>query len=115
MRLPLNAFELGGSGTKPVTFIDWSDSEGIFGLLVDFVADETAECQSDPERRRFLSDLLAQLRTLAAQVSGIPASVPLQRLRDIQESVDPEFAGDPVMLHLQDCIEEVQRVDRGGA
>jgi hypothetical protein len=96
-----------------VTFIDWSDAEGMFGLLLDFVADESSECRNDPERLRFLSDLSAKLRIVESQISEIPVSVVLQRLRDIQESVGPEFANDPVMLHLEDCIEEVQRVDGG--
>jgi hypothetical protein len=105
----------GDPGTRPVTFIDWSDSEGMFGLLLDFVADKRAECEEDPERQRFLSNLLAQLRTLEARLAGIPASVVVQRLKETYESVGPEFAGDPIMAHLQDCIEELERVENGAA
>lgn len=98
-----------------MTFIDWSDSEGMFGLLLDFVGDERAECEEDPERQHFLSDLLAHLRTLEARLAEISASVVVQELRATYESVGPEFAGDPIMAHLQDCIEEVARVENGAA
>ena len=98
-----------------MTFIDWSDSEGMFGLLLDFVADERAECEEDPERQRFLSDVLAQLRTLEPRLAEISASVVVQGLKDTYESVGPEFAGDPIMVHLQDCIEELERVENEAA
>lgn len=94
-----------------MTFIDWSDSEGMFGLLLDLVADERAECEEDPERQRFLSDLLAQLRTVEARSAGISASVVVQELKGAYEFFDPEFVGDPVMAHLQDCIEELERIE----
>lgn len=87
----------------------------MFGLLLDFVADERAECEEDPEQQRFLSGLLAQLRTLEARLAQISAFVVVQRLRDTYESVGPEFAGDPIMAHLQDCIEELERVENGAA
>lgn len=98
-----------------MTFIDWSDSEGMFGLLLDFVVDERAECEEDPERQRFLSELLAQLSTLEARLAEVSASVVVQGLKDAYESVGPEFAGDPVMAHLEDCIEELERVENGAA
>lgn len=94
-----------------MTFIDWSDSEGMFGLLLDFVADERAECEEDPERQRFLSDILAQLRTVESRIAKISASVVVQELKAAYESFDPEFAGDPVMTHLQHCIEELERIE----
>ncbi|MGH7587586.1 MAG: hypothetical protein ACRELU_03230 [Gemmatimonadota bacterium] len=98
-----------------MTFIDLSDSEGMFGLLLDFVADEKAECEEDPERQRFLSDLLVQLRTLEARLAEVSACVIVQGLKDAYDSVGPEFAGDPVMAHLRDCIEELERVENGAA
>lgn len=98
-----------------MTFIDWSDSEGMFGLLLDFVADERAECQSDPERQRFLSDLLARLEAVEARLAEVPASIVVHALREILEAVGPEFAGDPVTVHLEDCIEELERVEDGAA
>lgn len=85
----------------------------MLGLLLDFVADERTDCEGDPERRRFLADLSAQLRGLEARLAETSASVAAQGLKDIYESVGPEFAGDPVMAHLQDCIEELARIENG--
>ena len=96
-----------------MTLIDWSDSEGIFGLLLDFVADERAECQEDLERQGFLADVLAQLETVGAEFPEIPAAVVIQKLRDTHDSVDAEFASDPVVVHIQACIEELERVESG--
>ena len=93
-----------------MTFIDWSDAEGMFDLLVDLVADERAECRQDPERLRFVEDLLAQLRTVEAKLPQIPAAATIQSLEVIHGSADPVFAGDPVMVHLKDCIDELERV-----
>ena len=93
-----------------MTFIDWSDAEGMFGLLVELVADKRAECQKDPERLHFVEDLLAQLRTVEARLPLIPATDAIQRLKELQESVDPGFAGDAVVIHLKDCIDELQRI-----
>lgn len=94
-----------------MTFVDWSDSESMFGLLLDFVADERAECPEDPERRRFLSELLAQLGTVDVELLSASPAVATQSLRDAYESVAPEFASDPVMVHVKDCIEELERVE----
>lgn len=80
-------------------------------MLLDLVADERAECREDSERHRFLSDLHAELRTLAPQFPEVPASVVIQRLRGICEAVAPGFAGDTVMAHLRDCIDELERVE----
>lgn len=93
-----------------MTFIDWSDAEGMFGLLVEFVADERAECRQDRERQRFLADLLAELRALERELPRFSTSVATRKLRDLHQSADPEFAADPVMAHLEDCIEELERV-----
>jgi hypothetical protein len=98
-----------------VTFIDWSDAEGMFGLLLDFVADERTECEGDPRRQRFLSVLLAELRTSEARLAEVSTAIVVQGLRDVHESVGPEFAGDAVMIHLRACIEELERVENGTA
>ena len=98
-----------------MTFIDWSDSEGMFGLLLDFIADQRAECQQDAERHQFMSELLAQLKAVEARLAEVPASAVIQRLRDAHESVGPEFLDDPAMVHLRDCIEELERVEDGAA
>jgi len=83
-----------------MTFIDWSDSEEMIGLLIEYVADVRNE--SDDERRKFLTDLLADLK--AEQLN-------LERLQTIYESVDPNFKNDDVVVHLHDCIEELRRIN----
>jgi len=83
-----------------MTFIDWSDSEEMIGLLIEYVADVRNE--SDDERRKFLTDLLADLK--AEQLN-------LERLQTIYESVDPDFKNDDVVVHLHDCIEELRRIN----
>ena len=89
-----------------MTFIDWTDSEGMFGLLIDFVADERAGCPEDSERQRFLSDLLAILETL-------PAGHAVEGLKEAYDSAGPEFEDDPAMVHLKHCIEELERAESG--
>lgn len=80
----------------------------MFGLLVELVADERAECQSDPERLRFIETLLAGLRTVEAKLPQLPAATAVQRLEGLHESADPEFSDDPVMVHLRDLIDELE-------
>lgn len=96
-----------------MTFIDWSDPEGMFGLLVDFVSTENAECEDDPERQRFLSDLLAQLQTVEAALPQLSAAVAIQELTMTGETVNLEFADDPVMIHLRDCMAALEAIESG--
>jgi hypothetical protein len=84
-----------------MTFIDWSDSEEMIGLLIEYVADERNESHRDRKRQRFLSDLLADLK--AEQLD-------LERLQIIYESIEPEFKKDDVVIHVHDCIEELKRL-----
>ena len=52
-----------------MTFIDWSDSEGMFGLLVEFVADECKECDTCAGKcpqKLPVKDLLKKARDWAA-------------------------------------------------
>ena len=83
-----------------MTFIDWSDSEEMIGLLIEYVADERSE--SDGERRKFLSNLLVDLQCEQVNVG---------RLRNIYESIDAEFKNDDVVIHLHDCIQELERLN----
>ena len=92
-------------------FIDWSDPEDMFGLLVDFVADALAEPPSDRDRRRFLRDLLSELQDLEQEQPELTLSTVIRRLKEIRESADREFDDDPVMIHVDDCIEELERVE----
>jgi hypothetical protein len=97
-----------------MTFIDWSDSEELFGLLIEYVQDEKAESNSDLDRRKFLSDLINDLMELKTQFSALSSSDVVSELRNIAESVDSEFKSDPVVTHIQDCIVELQRLNSRG-
>ena len=85
-----------------MTFLDWSDSEEMIGLLIEYVADERNKSNVDPKRRKFLSDLLADLQ--AEQLD-------LERLQTIYGSIDLEFKNDDVVVHVNDCIEELKRLN----
>jgi len=98
-----------------MTFIDWSDSEGMVGLLVDFVADERKECTADEEREDFLANLLRELTTIEQRISAIPANQTIRALKGVRDGVAHEFANDPVMVHIEACIEELVRVRDDGA
>ncbi len=84
-----------------MTFIDWSDSEEMIGLLIEYVADKRNESHEDPKRQKFLSDLLADLTK---------QQINFDRLQKIYESIDPEFRNDEVVIHVHDCIEELERL-----
>jgi hypothetical protein len=84
-----------------MTFIDWSDSEEMIGLLIEYVTDEKNGAHGDPKRQKFLSDLLADLQSETLNAA---------RLQNIYESIDPHFKNDDVVVHVHDCIEELKRV-----
>ena len=65
-----------------------------------------------PERRRFLGELGAELAGLTERVPTISAEEAIDGLRDIQRSWADDFAGDPVLSHVEDCIEELARIHR---
>lgn len=89
-----------------MSFIDWSDSEGLIDLLKEFVRDELSGSSEDAARKRFLSHLLADI---GAMHEGTTADA-IQRLREIQESIQKEFSADPASLHLSDLIQELERM-----
>jgi hypothetical protein len=93
-----------------MTFINWSDSEEMLGLLVEYVADERSDAHHDPERRRFLGELRAGLAELAEQIPTISAEDAIERLGGIHRSWADDFAGDPVLAHVEDCIGELARI-----
>jgi hypothetical protein len=92
-----------------MSFIDWSDPDDMFGLLLDFVTDELSEAD-DPDRREFLSGLLHALSQLQERFSALTAPEQIEALRAIPFSIDAEFASDPVVQHLEDCATELERV-----
>jgi hypothetical protein len=92
-----------------VSLIDWSDPEEMVGLLVEYVADEAAASYRDSDRAHFLNDLRRAIGAIAAQ--DFESVHRIERaLREIHGSQPTEFASDPVMAHLQACIEEMQRI-----
>ena len=95
-----------------MTFFDWSDSEELLGLLVEFVADAQHDA-NDPERRRFLSGLRRLLEELQDRFTTSPLAEGIESLRGIRRGLDRDFEDDPVVEHLDACIEELERIDRG--
>ena len=93
-----------------MTFIDWSDFEEMLGLLVEYVADERLVAAGDRERTRFLEDLSQELEVVARSVSPASLDQTIQTLRVISESQPGDFADDEVLVHLQACIEELERI-----
>ncbi len=90
-------------------FIDWSDPEEMFGLLVEYVADEQSQAE-EPGRQRFLSRLRQPLEELQQHFEALPLAQAINALRSIRRSIDGEFEDDPVAEHLSACIEELERV-----
>ena len=95
-----------------MSLIDWSDPEEMLGLLLEYVADEALMSHKDPERARFLDDLSRDLATVAEQDFD---SVELiaHALREVCDSQPKEMAEDPVMTHVEACIEELERINVG--
>jgi hypothetical protein len=92
-----------------MSFIDWSDPEEMLGLLVEYVADEARTSQDDPARVAFLQTLLAGLERLAdAELEAVDQIA--QALGEVRRSQPIEFVADPVIDHLDGCIEELQRI-----
>jgi len=93
-----------------MTFINWSDSEEMLGLLYEYVSDEKSDPQNDQTRVRFLADLSADLLNLASHASEISTDEAIERLRALYDSQALDFADDPVLTHLQECIGELERI-----
>jgi hypothetical protein len=95
-----------------MTLIDWSDPEAMLGLLIEYVDEEAASTRNDPERSGFLGQLSQDLLAAAEQDLEAPGQI-AQSLQEIHDSQPREFAGDPVMVHVEACIEEITRIARG--
>jgi hypothetical protein len=89
-----------------MSFIDWSDSQGMFDLFKEFIRDEINDSFTDPARQQFLSQLLTEVSS--ANEVTIPNAV--KKLRAIQDSIQEEFKADSVYLHLIDLINELERI-----
>ena len=94
-----------------MTYIDWSDAEDMFGLLIDYVHDARSDTE-DSKRRGFLSGLIRDLEILQERFDDLPGVEAAARLRDIESSIDEEFKEDPVIDHLKACADELERVMR---
>lgn len=97
------------------TLIDWSDPEEMLGLLCEYVADEAGDAQDDHERARFLAELSAELASLARRVPDLSADEVIEQLRAIDALQHDRFAGDPVLTHVEACIEELERIQSQSA
>ena len=93
-----------------MTFIDWSNSDEMLGLLSEYVADERHEAYGDPARESFLADLSAGLTGLTDRLDAMSPEELIEGLRAIHRSQAEEFGGDPVLLHVEACIEELERI-----
>ena len=80
----------------------------MYGLLLEYVADERSE-EEDAARRGFLSRLLRELSAHQERFGAMPHAPQITTLRDIQATVDEEFADDPVVEHLVACGDERER------
>lgn len=93
-----------------MSFIDWSDPDEMFGLLVEFVADERNEAD-DAARRRFLSRLLITLTALQQRFARLSPTEAADALRVVVQPGRPEFENDPVVEHLVACADELERIN----
>ena len=93
-----------------MSFINWSDPEEMVGLLAEYVADERLAENEDSVRARFLDELTSALMALATHAEDTPTRDLVDRLRDIYDLQGPESGADPVLIHLNDCIEELERI-----
>ena len=91
-----------------MSFLDWSNPEEMLGLLIEYVADERRDAR-EPARRVFLGELHGKLSDLGDRFDAMPAQERIVRMRALHaERLD--HAGDPVLAHLADCIEELERL-----
>jgi hypothetical protein len=99
-----------------MSFINWSDPLEMLGLLAEYVADESLGERTDCSRADFLEELSSTLASLAAASEESTTEETIARLREIYDSHAPEFEADPALVHLDDCIQELERiVTEGGA
>ncbi|MGH9423323.1 MAG: hypothetical protein ACRD3J_25340 [Thermoanaerobaculia bacterium] len=93
-----------------MSFIDWSDPEEMLGLLSEYVIDEYSESNEDAARSRFLGALSAEIEAIALRSSELSVRQAIDQLRIIRDSQPAEFCSDPALIHMADCIEELERI-----
>jgi hypothetical protein len=97
-----------------MSLIDWSDPEEMLGLLVEYVADERAVAEDHEERAQFLGELSREINAVA-EVGPQSAHTIERMLREIHDAQPREFVNDPVMAHVEACIEELHRIGTVGS
>ncbi|HEY0512094.1 MAG TPA: hypothetical protein VGH73_09330 [Thermoanaerobaculia bacterium] len=95
-----------------MTLIDWSDPEAMLGLLIEYVDDEAVSTRNDAERSGFLHQLSRDLLAVAEQGLNAPDQI-ARSLREIHDDQPREYANDPVMIHVEACIDEITRISSG--
>ena len=93
-----------------MTFIDWSDPEEMLGLLTEYVADARSEAETDPVRARSLGALLNDLTQLTRRPPEASLDEAISGLRRIVGTHAEDLGDDPVLRHVEDCIEELVRI-----
>ena len=91
-----------------MSFIDWSDPDSLFDMLVEYVSDEKIGAHGNSHREQFLGDLLSKLRDAQGSTQGLPDV--MARLKEIMDSIEEEGRDDPVLDHLTACSEELERI-----
>jgi hypothetical protein len=93
-----------------MTFINWSDPEEMLTLLTEYVSDELSQAAHDRGRTEFLTGLLDELLSLEEDFSALSPDASIAALRSIHEAQPGEFLSDPVLVHVEACIEELARI-----
>ena len=92
-----------------MSLIDWSDPEEMLGLLVEYVDDEASAAGGDADRAGFLRRLGTDLARVAGGDCDDAAAIAAE-LREIRDAQPSEFLGDHVIVHVDACIGELQRI-----
>lgn len=92
-----------------MSILDWSDPEEMLGLLIEFLRDELLEETRDRARARFLRTLANDVESLDDRMATSPHEV-RQELRRICDSQRAEFERDPALVHVRDCLAELERI-----
>ena len=93
-----------------MSLIDWSDPEEMLGLLAEYVADERLAERDDRRRTKFLNALSSALTALASRGQELSTRAMIDRLREIYDGQPAEFSADRALVHLDDCIQELERI-----
>lgn len=91
-----------------MSLIDWSDPDEMLGLLIEYVTDE-ATASRDPVRADLLRSIAADLDELSAREFASVDEI-AGAIGEIRESQPREILDDPVMAHVDACIEELLRI-----